>query len=150
MKRCVFFLIIVFAYLISFSQENIVEWKTSVSRIDDGSYNLVINADIDSDWYIYGMNIGEGGPLPLEFSIEDSENKVFTFSFSEISVADKMFDDVFGMDVMSYTHKADFKCNFMLKKDITKLNVIIEGQACNKKNGMCIQISENISCEIFE
>jgi hypothetical protein len=150
MKRCVFFLTIVFAYLISFSQENIVEWETSVSRIDDGSYNLVINADIDSDWYIYGMNIEEGGPLPLEFSIEDSENKVFTFSFSEISVADKMFDDVFGMDVMSYTHKAEFKCNFMPKKDINMFNIIIEGQACNKKNGMCVQISENISCEIFE
>jgi len=150
MKKFALSLIIVLVYMVSFSQENIVEWRTNVSRIDDGSYNLVISADIHSDWYIYGMNNKEGGPLSLEFKIEDSENKVFAFTFSEITTPDKVYDDIFGMDIMSYSHKADFKCNFMPKSGITSLNIIIEGQACNKKNGMCVQISEKVTGEIFE
>ncbi|MDD3859204.1 MAG: protein-disulfide reductase DsbD family protein [Bacteroidales bacterium] len=150
MKRYILALTLVFVTLITYSQENIAEWKTSVSRIDDGSYNLIISADIHSDWYIYGMKNTDGGPLALEFSIKDSDSNFHTVSFMEISVADKTFDDVFGMEVETYSKKAEFKCNFVPKSGIESFNLIIEGQACNKHNGLCVQISENISCEIFE
>lgn len=150
MKKYISLLIFVFVSLISYSQENIIEWKTSVSRIEDGSYNLIIDADIHSDWYIYGMNIGGGGPLPLVLIIKDSESDFYDVSFSEISTPDKVFDEVFGMEVESYSKKAEFKCNFVPKSGIKYLNLIIEGQACNKNNGLCVQISETISCEIHE
>ncbi|HOZ31199.1 MAG TPA: protein-disulfide reductase DsbD family protein [Bacteroidales bacterium] len=150
MKKILISLVFIIAGIVSFSQENIVSWNTSVSRIDDGSYNLIISADIHSDWYIYGMENGDGGPLPLVFSVDESESKFISAVFSEISVADKIYDDVFGMEVNSFSNKADFKCNFVPKKGVESFDLIIDGQACNKKNGLCVQISEKISCNISE
>ena len=150
MKRFLISLVFIIAGFISFTQENIVTWKTGISRIDDGSYNLIISADIHSDWYIYGMELGDGGPLPLVFSIEDSESKFISVVFSEITVADLAYDDFFKMEYSSFSNKADFKCNFVPKKGVESFDLIIEAQACNKKNGMCVQISEKILCEISE
>jgi hypothetical protein len=134
--------------LISFSQESLINWNIEQSRQDDGSYVLTIKADIPADWYIYGMNMDEGGPLPLFIGFEDSENLIQKSDFSEIKKAKTMYDDVFGMDVMSYSDKVEIKCVFVPKPDITSINLIIDGQACNKKDGSCMQVYESLPIEI--
>ena len=96
------------------------------------------------------MNMDEGGPLPLFISFEDAENKIITSEFTEISIANKMYDEVFGMDVNSYTKKVEIKCMFVPKRGTEKITLIIDGQACNKKDGSCIQVYETIPLEILK
>lgn len=150
MKHILFLTAMLTFSLSIFSQESPVNWTISQERVADGSFNITINADINSDWYIYGMNMSEGGPLPLLLSFENSESSVTWAKFSEITPAETMYDEIFNMDVSSYQHSAAFKCNFVPQTGITALTLIIDGQACNKVNGSCIQVLESIPVAISE
>ncbi|MDD3687653.1 MAG: protein-disulfide reductase DsbD family protein [Bacteroidales bacterium] len=134
--------------LTALAQEEPVNWSVTQSRSEDGSYNITITADIHPDWYIYGMNIGDGGPLPLLLSIENQETVVSSVTFSEITEPTVMYDEIFEMNVSSYMHQAQFKCNYVPKTDIMSVSIIIDGQACNKVNGSCIQVYQNITVNI--
>ena len=150
MKRIVLLAAILTISFGVFSQTNPITWSISQSRVADGSYDVIISADIHHDWYIYGMNIGEGGPLPLVISLEDQENVVHSAHFSEITPAVTMYDEVFGMDVSTYKSHAEFKCNYNPKTAISSITLIIDGQACNKINGSCVQVFENIPFTISQ
>jgi hypothetical protein len=150
MKKTFVIILLAIISFATFSQESIVNWKIEQSREETGSYLLNISAEIPYGWYIYGMNMDEGGPLPLFISFEDAENKIITSEFTEISIANKMYDEVFGMDVNSYTKKVEIKCMFVPKRETEKITLIIDGQACNKKDGSCIQVYETIPLEILK
>lgn len=129
---------------ITFAQETPVQWQVEQTRDTDGSYVLDITAEISHNWYMYGMNMDEGGPLPLYLSFDNSKNLTTSCIFKEVSKAKTMYDDVFEMDVMSYTDKVHIRCVFVPKTDVKSLDLIIDGQACNKKDGSCIQVYESI------
>ena len=133
-----------------FAQESIIDWKIDQSREDTGSHALLISAEIPVDWYIYGMNMEEGGPLPLFIEFEDSENLMHAVEFKEISKPKEMYDDIFEMNVNSYTKKVEIKCIFVPKEGVSTVNLIIDGQACNKIDGSCVQVYENIKIEIIK
>ncbi len=144
MKRFTILAIFTILAAITFAQEAPVQWQVEQYRDSDGSYILDITADISHDWYMYGMNMEEGGPLPLFLSFENSESLTSSCVFEEVSKAKTMYDDVFEMDVMSYTDKVHIRCVFVPKADVKSLDFIIDGQACNKKDGSCIQVYESI------
>lgn len=148
MKIFIILTVAVLLSLTALSQEEHVNWSVTQSRSENGSYNLIITADIHPDWYIYGMNIGDGGPLPLILSIENQETVVSSATFSEITEPTVMYDEIFEMNVSSYMHQAKFKCNYVPKTDIMSVSLIIDGQACNKVNGSCIQVYQNITVNI--
>ena len=148
MKSGIILSFLVVFSLISFSQESLLSWDFEQSRQDNGSYVLTIKADIPTDWYIYGMNMDEGGPLPLYLGFEDADNLINSFEFTEIKKAKTMYDDVFGMNLMSYSDKVEIKCVYVPKPDTESISLIIDGQACNKKDGSCMQVYESIPIEI--
>ena len=139
---------IILLSLTAISQENPVVWDITQSRSEDGSYNLHITTDIHPDWYIYGMNIGDGGPLALSFSFENQNDVVSYASFKEITSATNVYDEVFEMNVSTYSNNAEFKCNFVPWPDKTAVTLIIDGQACNKTNGSCIQVYQMVTITI--
>lgn len=134
--------------LSAFTQENPVTWNINQSRSDDGSYNLHINADIQNSWYVYGMNLDEGGPMPLKFDINDKDNIIDSLDFKEVTQAITVYDDVFTMNVSSYQGKSEFLVNYVPKTEINSLTLIIDGQACNTENGLCTLIYEEIPITI--
>ena len=139
-------IIIILSLLIGqqiFSQELQTKWFYSINRADDGSFILNLKAEIPDIYYMYGMNIKEG-PLPLEFSFENAENFLIEYNFSEITVPKKVFDDVFGVEVSTYHGLAEFQCKFIPKENISSLNLIIDGQVCNKKDGSCFPLRKEI------
>ncbi len=150
MKQILLLSAILLLSLSIFSQESPVNWTINQERVADGSMNLIITAEIHHDWYIYGMNMSEGGPLPLLISFDNQQNVVDWAKFSEITPAETMYDEIFGMDVSSYQHHTEFKCNFVPKTGVATLNLVLDGQACNKVNGVCVQIQESIPFTISE
>lgn len=150
MKKILTISLLVFIGVFTYAQESIVTWKVEQSIEDTGSHILTLSAEIPHDWYIYGMNMDEGGPLPLYIGIDDADNKVSAAEFSEISKPKEMYDDVFGMTVNSYFDKVEIKCKLVPRTDIKEINIIIDGQACNKKDGSCVQVYETIPVTLIE
>lgn len=134
--------------LSAFTQENPITWNINQSRLDDGSYNLHINADIQRNWYVYGMNLDEGGPMPLKFDIKDKNDIIDSIDFKEVTQAITVYDDVFTMNVSTYQGKSEFSVNYVPKTEINSLTLIIDGQACNTENGLCTLIYEEIAITI--
>jgi hypothetical protein len=150
MKKIVFLAALMTISMGIFAQESPVTWTISQNRVEDGSRNITISAVINENWYIYGMNMEEGGPLPLLISIENQENTVVWAKFKEITPAENVYDEIFSMNVSSYSHNAQFKCNYVPKADIMSLTILIDGQACNKVNGSCVQVLQSIPVTISE
>ncbi len=150
MKKTLLLSLLALFSLSIFSQEPVIDWKIDQSRADSGSHILKISAKIPHDWYIYGMNMEEGGPLPLFLSFEDVDNTVNSAVFKEISKPKQMFDEVFDMNVNTYMEYVEIECEFVPKGDLSDINLIIDGQACNKKDGSCVQVYKLIKIEIMK
>jgi len=48
---------------------NPVTWETSVEKINDSEFNLLITAGIEAGWHLYSQNVPEGGPIPTSIKI---------------------------------------------------------------------------------
>ena len=143
MKKIVLLLMFSFMVLFAIGQEKPVTWQIEILDNSDG---LKIYADINPEWYIYGMNIEEGGPLPLILSFEtfDQNLELEDVRFEEVKLGKKIYDEVFGMDVIVYTDKIEILCTFSPKTNVKNFYLLIDGQACNKKNGSCQPFFEKI------
>lgn len=148
MKQITLISALILLSLTAISQNTAATWNITQSRSEDGSHNLHITANIHPDWYIYGMNIEEGGPLPLHFSFENQNEVVSSAVFTEKTTATTAYDEVFEMNVSSYSNNPEFRCNYVPRPDKTSVTLIIDGQACNKINGSCIQVYQMISLTI--
>ncbi len=40
-----------------------VVWDTSVEKINESDFNLIISATIEDGWHLYAQNVPEGGPI---------------------------------------------------------------------------------------
>jgi len=38
--------------------------------VDDKTIAVTFTANVDEGWYVYAQDIGEGGPIPTEFTFE--------------------------------------------------------------------------------
>ena len=63
-------LILLFSLLLGFTTtinsqiHDPVKWNTTVEKVSDTEYDLVLKATIDSGWHLYSQNVPEGGPIP--------------------------------------------------------------------------------------
>ncbi|MDR2010521.1 MAG: hypothetical protein LBQ22_08560 [Bacteroidales bacterium] len=150
MKRILYFLTFLFISTFTYSQtqESPVKWTVNEPVAYEGGFIINVIAEIDKDWYIYGMQMEEGGPLPLLINFENVVELIEKYEVEELSKAEIVFDEIFGMNVTSHSHLAEIKCFFVPKPGVALLNLIIDGQACNKKDGSCMPVYEIITIEI--
>ena len=131
--------------LCALSQADDIEiavWQANYRTDKTGIKYIQVKAKIDSDWYIYGIKNDKSGPIPLTFTLENKNIKILRIE--EVNPAVKFFDEIFGKDVYKNENEAVFRIYVSTTKEIETVKINIEGQACNKKNGICMLISENI------
>ncbi|AOW21564.1 protein-disulfide reductase DsbD family protein [Urechidicola croceus] len=124
MKKLISLFIFSLAVFISNAQIlDPVKFTTSVEKISDTDFNLVIKADIESGWHLYSQNVPEDGPIPTTIYLKDSLN---TFQLIGKPIEDKgheIDDPVFGMRIKFFEDEAVFKQRIHLltnnKVDIT-------------------------------
>ncbi|MDR2836579.1 MAG: protein-disulfide reductase DsbD N-terminal domain-containing protein [Bacteroidales bacterium] len=143
-KKILIFTIFFSVNVIVSAQENHVKWIVSEIQTEQDSNVIIINAKIAENWYIYGMNIEEGGPLPLIIELFDEKDEIISGKVYEISKSHVKYDEVFKMKVETFDTEAMFKYVFRLPEGMKKMKLVIDGQACNTKDGACLPIYENI------
>ena len=101
-----------------------VIWETSVEKINESDFNLVVSATIEAGWHLYSQNVPEGGPIATSIVLNDeSEN----FQLIGNPIEDKgieEFDNVFNMKIKFFEKKASFKQKIRL---LTEEKITIEG-----------------------
>ena len=124
MKKIITLLIFILS-LNAFSQIlEPVKWEFESQKIGDNEFELILTANIDTHWAVYSQFVDEGGPIPTEFTFEDSES--FTLIDGVIESDENKVtkhDPVFDMIVSKFYNKALFKQKIKAIGD----DVIIKG-----------------------
>ncbi|VAW25840.1 Cytochrome c-type biogenesis protein DsbD, protein-disulfide reductase [hydrothermal vent metagenome] len=122
-------IIVVLSFLIlstsSFSQIlNPVKWTTSIEKVSESEYDLLIQAIIEEGWHLYSQNVPEDGPIPTNFTFVKTDDYELVGNTSE-EEGHTVFDAVFNMNIKYFENKAVFKQRV---KIISKSNFKITGE----------------------
>jgi len=140
-----FVLYILFAFLPLSNQAQ--DWSFSIKKISSDEIELLFKADIEGKWHIYSQYIdsAEFTPIPTSFHFEKSNNyellgefksegNNYVTGFINEGLAEKVFDDVFGMDLMFFGHEASFSQKIKILSDKPfKLKGYLEFMCCDDK-----------------
>ena len=120
----------------SFSQDP-VTWSTSVEKINNNTYKLITEANIQENWRLYSQNLEDGGALPTEFVFEDES--IFQ-SFSNVQELDAItkFDPIFQMDQSYFINQTFFTQQIVLEDNFNQKSIVqdLYYQVCDDR--VCI------------
>lgn len=86
-----------------------VDWTTSVEKVSESEFDLVISATIDNGWHVYSQNIGDDGPEPTTFSFEEIDDKFGLIGSTSEGEGYTGYDKVFEMDIKYFENHAVFR-----------------------------------------
>ncbi len=86
-----------------------VRWQFTHEKADDKEVHLLITATIDDNWYLYGQEIPEGGPIPTLINIDESEYFEFLGPVEDLIEPEIKFDPFFSMDLPLFSNEARFR-----------------------------------------
>ncbi|WP_457618212.1 cytochrome c biogenesis protein CcdA [Lutibacter sp.] len=129
-------IIVVLSFLIlstsSFSQIlNPVKWTTSVEKVSESEYDLLIQATIEEGWHLYSQNVPEDGPIPTNFTFVKTNDYELVGNTSE-EEGHTVFDAVFNMNIKYFENKAVFKQRVKItSKSNFKITGEVEFMVCD-------------------
>ena len=109
MKKILALLSFLLIFTASYSQiYDPVKWSTSVEKISDTDYDLLINATIEDKWHLYSQNVPEDGPIPTSFNFEQTDKfELVGETLEEEGIT--VNDPVFNMEIKYFENSATFK-----------------------------------------
>ena len=127
---------------------NPVKWKTSVEKVSESEFDLVVTATIDEGWHLYSQNVPDGGPIPTSFSFKSAENEFQLVGKTTEGKGHEEYDNVFEMDIKYFEDQAVFKQRIqVLTENKIIINETLEFMVCDDTN--CLPPTEvDISFEI--
>ena len=117
----------------SYSQVNLnpVTWVFSFEAINDKEGFIVLKATIEDKWHIYSQKQNGDGPIPTSFKFTKSKAFIVIDSTIEPN-AEKIYSEVFGSDVISFSKEVVFKQKIQRKnKKQFEIKGELEYMACN-------------------
>ena len=132
-------ILFIFLALVSFTamaQDQTVVWNKEVKDNGNGSYTLVIKADIAEGWHIYDAT-HMITPTTIKFTL--SEGASLNGDLRALSTAKKVVDEFFG-DYGEYEGQAVFEQDVTVASAGATIDALVEYQACTE--GSCTPPTE--------
>ena len=109
---------------ISFSQIfHPVKWTFTQKQISKDEAELMLNANIEPNWYLYSQFIEKGGPIPTNFKFNKSADIKLVGNVAEPKPEVK-HDENFDMDLKVFHNSATFKQKV---KILSKIDFVVSG-----------------------
>ncbi|WP_299010900.1 cytochrome c biogenesis protein CcdA [uncultured Tenacibaculum sp.] len=121
-----------------------IQWKTSVEKVSETTYNLVSTATIQGEWHLYAQEVPKGGPIPTTFTYDDDGGKIKIVGNTSEPEGKIKFTTLFGeegMNIKSFAKKAVFKQKIeLVDTSVNQINAFVEFIACTDE--MCLPPKE--------
>jgi len=117
-----------------------IKWEYKIEKVSSNNYHLKAIAKIDKAWHLYGQYFEDGGPIRMKFEFIKNKNVILIDSVLENPKPTIERDEIFDIDVQYFSNKAIFLQKVKVNKS-AEINLIIDGQACNDKTGMCVMVN---------
>ncbi|GAA4965354.1 protein-disulfide reductase DsbD family protein [Algibacter aquimarinus] len=117
-----------------------VKWSTSINKISDLEYDLVIKADIENGWHVYSQFTEDGGSLPIVIEKANKTDNYELIGKASESDTIKKYNETFKVYESYFDNSAILKQRIKLNSDdIKQVQLYLSGQVCKK---VCLQINE--------
>ena len=110
---------------------NPINWSSETKALPDGSYELVMKAQMGGSWHVYSTTHAEGGiGIPTTFTWEENKDLQLVGGIKEVGDLHDEFVEAFGEKQKYYSNEVSFiqKVN-ALKNTTAKVEVMF--QACD-------------------
>lgn len=108
-----------------------VKWSFSQKEVAEGEYELRFIAKIDNGWYLYDMDIPDGGPIPTSFSFEESDDFELIGDITSKGKKIEGYDKMFDMNVAKFKRNARFFATIKSDKPAFNVRGSLEFMSCN-------------------
>ena len=134
-----FLLLALLSFQIFSSQiQDPVKIKMEVKELPNNEYEAILNATIEKKWHIYSQDLPPDSGIPTEMKLSSKEGIQLIGKVVEVGKKISEFSEAFGVQIVYFSDKVQFKQKFKLK-DPAKLATItaeITYQTCNDR--MCL------------
>ncbi len=136
MKKLLSLLSLLLIFTASYAQiYDPVEWSTSVEKISDTEYDLIVKATIEDKWHLYSQIVPEDGPIATSFIFTETAAYSLVGKPTEdegYSAAEPAFDNKV---IKYFKNNATFKQRIeILSKNTQKIVGELEFMVCNDLN----------------
>jgi len=124
-----------------------VKWKNKSKVNEDGTAEIIFEANIDMNWHLYSQYFEEGGPVRTTFYFDESDKFELVGTPSESPEPKEVMDEVFNMKVKYFSHKATFvqKVKLLTDQSFT-ITGSIEYQVC--QDDKCVYFNPDFKVSV--
>lgn len=109
-----------------------VSLKSELQKNPDGSYSLIVHAQIEKGWFIYSHYIPEGGPIPSGFEFASSPSFELIGKLKETSDhLLKLYDDIFEMELTKFKESVRFSQELKIINPAVPVKGFFTYQTCD-------------------
>ena len=125
MKKLLIFIVTILSFNINAQIYAPVSWTFSQKMLSENKVELNFTANIDEGWYIYSQSLSDDGPVPTEFTFQESKNYKLLGNVVE-EKAKEEYDPNFDMMLKFFKNQTTFK-QIVLLDNITQ-SISIKGE----------------------
>ncbi len=139
MKKFIAILSLIIAFTLSTNAQmhDPVKWDTSVDKVSENEFDLVITANIESGWHLYSQHIPEAPirPIPTSFKFEEEKRDFELVGKTTEGEGHEEHDPVFEMVIKYFEDQAVFKQRVKILSD-SKITIkgVLEFMVCDDIN----------------
>jgi thiol:disulfide interchange protein DsbD len=109
-----------------------VKWTYSSREVDASHTELIFKATITSPWHMYGLNIPEGGPIPVSISFENEQGFVSVGKPTQSPKPELVDDKIFKMQLELHSGQVSFSQRIRkTTKDSITIKGVVEYMTCS-------------------
>ncbi|MBK6930158.1 MAG: hypothetical protein IPH12_04575 [Saprospirales bacterium] len=117
--------------------QNPVKWSYAVQDAGNNQFDLIFTATIEEGWTTYSQFLeSDDGPVPTSFTFEEGNHFKLVGKAKEGGEKFTKYDNVFGMNLTKFKHKAIFTQRVEVKTFSTPITGYLTFMACNDE--MCL------------
>ena len=117
-----------------------VRWKSQITELEQGLYEVAVTAKIEEGWHTYGLGPYDGGPNPTILTVSGTGVELVGEPYIKQGGRKEM-DPTFGMEIDLVENGDVLAQKIRITPQATgKISVVVEYQACT--NGSCVAPQE--------
>ncbi|AWM12510.1 thiol:disulfide interchange protein [Flavobacterium sediminis] len=148
MKKNLFFILLLISWISQAQLLDPVKWKTSLTKISNNEFELVMNATIEPEWHMYSQYTPDGGALPTVFEYKEAKGNYTVVGKTSESKYIKEYNDIFEVDEYFFSNTAQFKQKIKVTNtQLKEIKVYVEYQVCKEQ---CIQQDKTFTFKLPE
>jgi thiol:disulfide interchange protein len=124
------------------------KWKFSVSKSElkiGDQFDLVLNATIDEDWYLYSSEFEDPDLGPIRTTIKINGDSFELVGPLKAVNPSKKYDDVWEGEVKYFKKNGQFTQTLKVLRSTNALSGQVDWQTCTDVDGRCINGKDNIN-----